>query len=117
MRFWGAFGIFDTEDWLTLLPDVRGKVIDYFLGLASGVGFWAIFHSQRQREPYVAVAVGALSMFLAPQINAVLYVWRLFGQVDWSIAFDSLVRAVPMLGAGGLVGLTMWLVAYRRVQE
>lgn len=114
VRQWAAFGVFGLEDWLVLAPDVRGKMIDYLLGLGVGVGFWAIFHSQNQRSLPVALAVGAISMLLVPQLNAVLYVWRLFGSVDWSIALEALVRAAPMLAAGAFIAFAMWRVAYRK---
>ena len=116
-RYWAAVGVYASEDWVALTPDVRGHAIDRLLGLGTAVGFWAVAHAQGRRGLVAAAVVGAAAMWLAPQINAVFYVWRTFGGVSWEIALDHLVRSLPYAVAGALIGGIMWRIAYGRVDN
>ena len=113
-RYRGAVGVFSAEEWLVLLPDFHGRLFDYMLGLGVGVGLWAVLHHQNKREVSIAIPLGGLAIWLAPQIFAQLYVWRLFGAMNSEIAFDSLVRSLPYAIAGAFVAGFMWRIAYRR---
>jgi hypothetical protein len=113
LRYRGAFGVFTVEDWTQLLPEVRGWVIDYALGLALGIGMWAVLSAERRNGLAWAVGAGALSMFVAPQIIAVLYVMSLPIPIDWGGMMESALRraALPLL-VGAVAGAIMWRVAY-----
>jgi hypothetical protein len=112
-RYWGALGVFTLEDWAALLPDVRGWLIDYALGLGFGIGLWAVFRAERRGGLALAAGVGALAMFVAPQLNAIIYIQGLGIPIDWGTVLRSaLSRSVLPLVAGAAAGAVMWLIAY-----
>lgn len=113
LSYRGAFGVFTIEDWSQLLPEVRGWMIDYALGLALGIGLWAVLSAERRNSLAWAVGVGALSVFVAPQINAALYVMTLPIPIDWWAMMETAWRraALPLL-VGAVAGAVMWRIAY-----
>jgi hypothetical protein len=118
LRYRGAIGVFTAEDWVSLLPDVRGWVIDYALGLGLGVGLWGVLRAERRGGLPLAVVVGALTMFVAPQVNAVLHLLSLPIPIDWGLTVQSaLQRAALPLIAGAVAGGVMWRIAYRTDQS
>lgn len=116
-RLWAAMGVFSAEDWISQLPEFHGHLFDHMLGLGLSIGLWAILHARIKRTLPVAIVVGGLAMWLAPQIFAVLYVWRLFGAVNWGIALHGLVGALPHVAAGAFIAGIMWRIAYGRAER
>lgn len=113
LRYRGAFGVFTAEDWAQILPEVRGWVIDYALGLGLGIGLWAALRAERLNNLVLAIVVGALAMFVAPQINAALYVMTLPIPIDWgAMVQGALRRAALPLFVGAIAGAVMWRIAY-----
>lgn len=113
LRYWGAIGVFTIDDWIALAPDVRGWLFDYALGLGLAVGLWAVFRAERRGGLALAAGIGAVAMFVAPQINAVIYVLGLGIPIDWGLTLrGALARAALPLIAGAVAGAVMWRIAY-----
>lgn len=113
LRYWGAVGVFTADDWIALAPDIRGWLIDYALGLGLGAGLWAVLRAERRGGLVLATAIGAGAMFIAPQINAVIYILGLGIPIDWGVTLrGALSRAALPLVAGAVAGAVMWRIAY-----
>jgi hypothetical protein len=113
LRYWGAVEVFTTEDWAALLPDLRGWLIDYILGLSFGVGLWAVQRGERLGGVWRAAGIGALAMFVAPQINAIFYMLTIGIPINWSLTLGSMLSRAPLpLVVGVVVGVIMWRIAY-----
>lgn len=112
-RYWAAVDVFTFEDWVALTPDVRGWLIDSALGLGFGIGLWAVVHAERRGGIVLASLIGALAMFVAPQINAVFYMLDLAIPIDWWLTLETALARAPLpLVTGAVVGSVMWRIAY-----
>lgn len=115
MRYWGAVGIFTADDWRALLPDFLGWLIDCALGLGFGIGLWAVQRSDQLGGAWRAAGVGAFAMFIAPQINAIVYMLGIGIPINWALTVSSALSRAPLpLTMGAVAGVVMWRIAYGR---
>jgi hypothetical protein len=120
--------------WLT-----TSAVFTFFAGglLLVGAPIWALLHFLRLREWYVAVALGAglcaagffvMALWNAdftPAISLVSFLTEEFGGLVWNNeenrfnpeGWQAIWRGTALIAlAGGLAGLALWKIAYRRAR-
>ena len=126
--------------YLDLLQLTATAVFTFFAGglLVVGAPLWALLHFLKLRDWYYAVALGAglcaggffiLALYsedFTPAISLVSFLTEEFGGLVWNNeanqfnaeGWQAIWRGTALLAlAGGLAGLTLWKIAYRKARS